>query len=203
MYFRIEFKRVLLVVGAIYNADFQCRLQFNVTDYNVTVCEDDKICQELWCYTEEGCISKQVPAASGTNCDKHKVVVHEHKSQSCTKILIYFFKCSGVRIRSACPSKISQHRSMAVGAIGTNGRNVHEIVEAELSYRLDSATIRRLPMADRFALENAFATRCATRISFVRKGRPPSESNSARHLTGSRLKGNTTNGFRTRLVVSF
>lgn len=62
------------VKGAIYNADFQCRLQFNSTDEDVKVCDPHKICTHLWCTYEGRCESYMMPAAPGTKCDKQKVI---------------------------------------------------------------------------------------------------------------------------------
>lgn len=63
-----------LPAGAMYNADLQCRLQFNTTDETVRVCAKmDDICSQLWCLVNDECITLLRPAASGTNCGKHKV----------------------------------------------------------------------------------------------------------------------------------
>ena len=62
--------------GAIYNADLQCRLQYNKTDETVRVCSKlDEICSVLWCLVNESCETQMKPAASGTHCGKHKVSV--------------------------------------------------------------------------------------------------------------------------------
>lgn len=58
----------------MYDADFQCRLQFNLTDESVKVCDPNTICSLLWCRVNGVCSSKTMPAASGTKCDKHKVI---------------------------------------------------------------------------------------------------------------------------------
>lgn len=59
----------------MYNADLQCRLQFNETDESVKVCsKPDEICSQLWCLVDGQCSSQMRPAAPGTNCGKHKVI---------------------------------------------------------------------------------------------------------------------------------
>lgn len=63
-----------LPAGAMYNADLQCRLQFNTTDESVQVCSKiDEICSQLWCRVNDECVTQLRPAASGTNCGRHKV----------------------------------------------------------------------------------------------------------------------------------
>lgn len=64
-----------IILGAMYNADLQCRLQFNKTDDSVRVCsKPDEICNQLWCLVNDVCITQLRPAAPGTNCGKHKVI---------------------------------------------------------------------------------------------------------------------------------
>lgn len=59
--------------GAMYNADHQCRLQFNSTDENINVCsKPEEICSQLWCMVNEQCITQLRPAAPGTGCGHHK-----------------------------------------------------------------------------------------------------------------------------------
>lgn len=72
---RIGFKcNVFIVTGAMYNADLQCRLQFNQTNDNIQVCSKlDEICSQLWCLVNDVCVTQLRPAAGGTNCGKHKV----------------------------------------------------------------------------------------------------------------------------------
>uniref|UniRef100_A0A336MHP1 CSON001890 protein n=1 Tax=Culicoides sonorensis TaxID=179676 RepID=A0A336MHP1_CULSO len=68
-----------LPAGAMYDADHQCRLQFNSTDETIVVCsKPEEICQTLWCTTSEGCITKLRPAASGTKCGHHKWCQDQH-----------------------------------------------------------------------------------------------------------------------------
>lgn len=63
-----------LPAGAMYNADLQCRLQFNTTDETVKVCSKmDEICSQLWCLVNDECVTQLRPAAGGTNCGRHKV----------------------------------------------------------------------------------------------------------------------------------
>lgn len=69
-----EFTYPDLPPGAIYNADLQCRLQFNVTDDLVRVCsKQDEICSHLWCMVDDICVTQLRPAAPGTSCGKLKV----------------------------------------------------------------------------------------------------------------------------------
>lgn len=60
--------------GAMYNADMQCRLQFNSTDEDIRMCSQlDEICSQLWCTINGTCTTLLRPAAAGTGCGKHKV----------------------------------------------------------------------------------------------------------------------------------
>lgn len=75
--------------GAMYNADLQCRLQFNTTDEAVKVCSKmDEICSQLWCLVSDECVTQLRPAAPGTNCGKHKVKTKE----------IFFFILNFIRL---------------------------------------------------------------------------------------------------------
>lgn len=59
--------------GTMYNANLQCRLQFNSTDESVTVCSQmDEICSHLWCLVDNTCTTQLKAAAPGTHCGKHK-----------------------------------------------------------------------------------------------------------------------------------
>lgn len=78
-----EFSYPELPPGAMYNADLQCRLQFNTTDESVKVCsKTDEICSQLWCLVDDICVTKLRPAAPGTNCGRHKWC----QNQECTQI---------------------------------------------------------------------------------------------------------------------
>lgn len=73
-----------LPAGAMYNADLQCRLQFNTTDETVKVCSKmDEICSQLWCLVNDECVTQLRPAAPGTNCGRHRVkpIKYSKKSQ--------------------------------------------------------------------------------------------------------------------------
>ena len=62
-----------LPAGAMYNADLQCRLQFNSTDEDLKVCSQlDEICSQLWCSLNNTCTTLLRPAAPGTHCARHK-----------------------------------------------------------------------------------------------------------------------------------
>lgn len=57
--------------GAMYNADYQCRLQFGG---EAQVCSPpDEICSRLWCNVNDTCTTQLRPAAPGTRCGKHMV----------------------------------------------------------------------------------------------------------------------------------
>lgn len=57
--------------GAMYNADYQCRLQFGA---EAQVCSPpDEICSRLWCNVNDTCTTQLKPAAPGTHCGKHMV----------------------------------------------------------------------------------------------------------------------------------
>lgn len=68
-----EFTYPELPPGAMYNADLQCKLQFNTTEDAVRVCsKSDEICTQLWCMVDDVCVTQLRPAAPGTHCGKHK-----------------------------------------------------------------------------------------------------------------------------------
>ena len=70
----IEYPYPDLPPGAMYNAELQCRLQFNVTDEDITVCSaPHEICSQLWCQVNGECVTNMRPTAPGTKCGKHKV----------------------------------------------------------------------------------------------------------------------------------
>ncbi|XP_075156811.1 ADAM metallopeptidase with thrombospondin type 1 motif B [Haematobia irritans] len=57
--------------GKRYNAELQCRLQYNVTDSEV--CSPMyEICSTLWCNVNGECITNMRPTAPGTLCGKRK-----------------------------------------------------------------------------------------------------------------------------------
>lgn len=69
-----EYQYPELPAGAMYNADLQCRLQFNATDEDLKVCSQlDEICSQLWCSLNGTCTTLLRPAAPGTHCARHKV----------------------------------------------------------------------------------------------------------------------------------
>lgn len=79
-----------LPAGAMYNADLQCRLQLNMTDDTVRVCSKmDEICSQLWCLVNDECITQLRPAASGTNCGRHKVLMN--LLEFCFFYSVFFF----------------------------------------------------------------------------------------------------------------
>ncbi|KAH1005898.1 hypothetical protein HUJ04_006801 [Dendroctonus ponderosae] len=66
-----EYEYPKLPAGAMYNANYQCRLQFGTPD--ATVCTQlDEICSRLWCTVNDSCTTLLRPAAPGTYCAKHK-----------------------------------------------------------------------------------------------------------------------------------
>ncbi|XP_055540062.1 A disintegrin and metalloproteinase with thrombospondin motifs 7 [Wyeomyia smithii] len=67
-----EYSYPELPPGAMYNADLQCRQQFNSTDEEITVCSLDEICNQLWCLVNDVCMTMMRPAAPGTNCGRRK-----------------------------------------------------------------------------------------------------------------------------------
>ncbi|XP_075238414.1 A disintegrin and metalloproteinase with thrombospondin motifs 12-like isoform X2 [Lycorma delicatula] len=60
-----------LPVGVIYNAEYQCKLQFGVEDSSVCI-PIDEVCSKLWCIVDNLCTTMLHPAAPGTSCGKHK-----------------------------------------------------------------------------------------------------------------------------------
>lgn len=66
----IQYSYPDLPPGAMYNADYQCRLQFGA---DATVCSAlDEICFRLSCLVNDTCTTLLRPAAPGTTCGKHK-----------------------------------------------------------------------------------------------------------------------------------
>lgn len=62
--------------GILYNAQKQCRLQFNVTDSDVGTCSSmNEICSTLWCKVNGECITNMRPTAPGTRCGEDKVCI--------------------------------------------------------------------------------------------------------------------------------
>lgn len=78
-----EYQYPDLPAGAMYNADLQCRLQFNSTDDSIKVCSHlDELCSQLWCSINDSCTTLLRPAAPGTHCAHHKVSVFIHRANS-------------------------------------------------------------------------------------------------------------------------
>jgi hypothetical protein len=92
--------------GAMYNADLQCRLQFNSTDEDIRMCSQlDEICSQLWCSINGTCTTLLRPAADGTQCGKHKVIFRLSK-------LILFHNFSPLSVVSR--SKMCDRRRFAI-----------------------------------------------------------------------------------------
>ncbi|KAF7274067.1 hypothetical protein GWI33_013249 [Rhynchophorus ferrugineus] len=66
-----EYQYPSLPAGAMYDATYQCRLQFGAAEAEVCSPLDD-ICSRLWCTVNDTCTSLLRPAAPGTRCAKHK-----------------------------------------------------------------------------------------------------------------------------------
>lgn len=62
-----------LPAGVMYDANYQCRLQFGQKAILCT--PPDEICLHLWCSINTTCTTLLRPAAEGTNCGKHKVII--------------------------------------------------------------------------------------------------------------------------------
>ncbi|XP_037934525.1 A disintegrin and metalloproteinase with thrombospondin motifs 12 [Teleopsis dalmanni] len=59
--------------GILYNAELQCRQQFNVSESNVEPCTPmNEICSALWCRVNGECVTNMRPTAPGTICGKRK-----------------------------------------------------------------------------------------------------------------------------------
>lgn len=85
----------------MYNADLQCRLQFNITDEDIKMCSQlDEICSQLWCNINGTCMTLLRPAAHGTRCGKHKVKNYINKFLKCImkRSVIYCFFVRGLFI---------------------------------------------------------------------------------------------------------
>lgn len=57
--------------GTIYDADYQCRLEFG-DEAKVCQWKMEMICESLYCQLGENCRSRKSPAADGTSCGKDK-----------------------------------------------------------------------------------------------------------------------------------
>ncbi|XP_037889162.1 A disintegrin and metalloproteinase with thrombospondin motifs 7 isoform X2 [Glossina fuscipes] len=65
--------------GLLYNAEEQCRLQYNVSDSEVQACSSmNEICSTLWCRVHGECITNMRPTAPGTICGKRKWCQNGH-----------------------------------------------------------------------------------------------------------------------------
>lgn len=94
---RYQFKNML--PGAVYDADFQCRLYYPNNPI-VKACEQepDKRCERLMCYASPGmCYSPEgLPAAEGTKCAENKVFVTKifaveyRKASFCYGLYIFY-----------------------------------------------------------------------------------------------------------------
>lgn len=70
-----DFQYPELPPGIMYDANYQCRLQFGS---NATMCSGpEEICLHLWCSVNNTCTTLLRPAASGTSCRKHMVSKHK------------------------------------------------------------------------------------------------------------------------------
>lgn len=66
-----EYEYPDLPVGAMYNTEIQCQLQFGP---DAKVCTSiTEICSRLWCEINGTCTTQLRPAAPGTQCGKHMV----------------------------------------------------------------------------------------------------------------------------------
>lgn len=66
-----DYKYPPLPPGAMYDAEYQCRLQFG--EYAQVCTPAAEICSRLWCTLNGTCTTQLRPAAPGTNCGKHMV----------------------------------------------------------------------------------------------------------------------------------
>ncbi|KRT86067.1 hypothetical protein AMK59_1874, partial [Oryctes borbonicus] len=64
-----DYKYPPLPPGAMYDAEYQCRLQFG--DYAQVCTPASEICSRLWCTVNGTCTTQLRPAAPGTYCGKH------------------------------------------------------------------------------------------------------------------------------------
>lgn len=88
----------------MYNAELQCRLQFGI---NAQVCSQlTEICSRLWCELNNTCTSQLRPAAPGTQCGKHMVLI---KFIKMSNFLIVFVVVSGTKMcsnrRASCGNR--------------------------------------------------------------------------------------------------
>ncbi|NP_001123217.1 ADAM metallopeptidase with thrombospondin type 1 motif-like [Nasonia vitripennis] len=72
-----KYKFPNMLPGAMYDADFQCKLNYPGS----TPCEsdpDEDLCEELWCNIGgDNCKSKGAPPADGTKCAENKWCIHK------------------------------------------------------------------------------------------------------------------------------
>ncbi|XP_034196359.2 A disintegrin and metalloproteinase with thrombospondin motifs 7 isoform X1 [Osmia lignaria lignaria] len=64
-----------MLPGAMYDADFQCRMMFPESKH----CPNSRlrVCDKLWCNTNASCYSRGAPMADGTKCGEKKWCIHK------------------------------------------------------------------------------------------------------------------------------
>jgi hypothetical protein len=102
----------------MYNADLQCRLQFNATEDTKVCSQLSEICSQLWCSLNGTCTTLLRPAAPGTNCGHHKVCFVAFLVEFGYQKKVDF---SGAKIRNVSKSKTCHLLSMVAGEIGQIG----------------------------------------------------------------------------------
>lgn len=82
-----------LPVGAMYNTEIQCQLQFGP---DAKVCSTmSEICSRLWCDVNGTCTTQLRPAAPGTQCGKHMVnisITYTHVKITIVQLYMYKYK---------------------------------------------------------------------------------------------------------------
>lgn len=187
----------------MYNADLQCRLQFNTTDELVRVCsKSDEICSQLWCMVNDICVTQMRPAAPGTHCGKHKVRRTIGWRLTSERLTVkFYYHSSGAKIKNASQSKSNLIRSMVAGVTGINGLFVHANVAA--AYRCNSVNviIQHPNMAEHFVLANGFDIK-RVMLMHVPRMSPVFEHNNAPALIMKHSVGNNTIGCHISIAVS-
>lgn len=146
-----------LPVGAMYNTEIQCQLQFGP---DAKVCSSmSEICSRLWCEVNGNCTTQLRPAAPGTHCGKHMVnisiikpthryvIINHHFVQNNLTMnkkrkMNYLIIFSGVSNINAYQLWILRYPLMVVGASGVPGISVQERAEQGYLSLKENVTIR-------------------------------------------------------------
>lgn len=178
----------------MYNADLQCRLQFNATDEDLKVCSQlDEICSQLWCSLNGTCTTLLRPAAPGTHCARHKVTIWK----AFPRLFLHFFVNfrSGVKIKSVLTLKSFRLLLMVAGVTGLNGVHAQGRVELVSPCKQENVIIQHQYTGAHFASEKEQDTKLAILIHARTKNQVFAHNNAPRRTT-KLLRDRSTHGYR-------